>query len=205
MNIQTSHDARTIFIKKPVTFQVLQDLLWKLDSLNNYSSVADIGASSSSSSISSSSSNDDNVTVREPLNKRQRTDSFNGNFSSLRLLVAEDNPLNQRIMGKMLSSIGIANITIVNNGLEAFSAVSQKLYDLVLMDVMMPLMGGIEATEKIRKEVNQNHQPLIIGLTADAFKENQDNCIRAGMNGFLTKPIGPTELTKALKEYVLKR
>lgn len=90
--------------------------------------------------------------------------------------MAEDNPLNQKVLSRMLENIGIKNMRIVSNGVEALNEVQERKYDIILMDVMMPMMGGIESTQKIRG-CNITHQPLIIGLTADAFRENIDKYV----------------------------
>jgi len=111
------------------------------------------------------------------------------------ILIAEDNPMNQQVIRKLLNKIGFTDVDVVENGLESLKAVQQKTYRIVLMDVMMPVMGGIEATERIRKlDKPRKEQPYIIALTADAFQENAKNCYAAGMDAVITKPIQRPDL-----------
>jgi len=112
--------------------------------------------------------------------------------SNLRILVAEDNPVNQKVIVKLLSSMGYENVDTVDNGLEAVLAVSKSHFDVILMDMMMPGMGGIEATQIIRKTLVA--QPVIVALTANAFSEDKKKCLEAGMNEIITKPINKNEL-----------
>ncbi|MBF0497197.1 MAG: PAS domain S-box protein [Deltaproteobacteria bacterium] len=109
----------------------------------------------------------------------------------LNILLAEDNPVNQRLTQVMLENRG-HNVSIVNNGVEALGALAALTFDLVLMDVQMPVMDGITATEKIREkeQLTGDHIP-IIAMTAYAMKGDQERCLAAGMDGYLTKPINP--------------
>ena len=108
--------------------------------------------------------------------------------SSINLLVAEDNVMNQIVIKKILRSIGYSKITVVENGQKAVEAATNTHFDIILMDCMMPIVSGIEATEMIRNTLEPGKQPFIIALTADAFKENANNCIAVGMNEVITKP-----------------
>jgi signal transduction histidine kinase/CheY-like chemotaxis protein len=111
------------------------------------------------------------------------------NFSEkfpLHILVAEDNMINQKLISRLLSKIGYEP-HIAENGLEVLSLLKNNEYDLILMDVQMPEMDGLEATEIIRK--SDFKQPVIVAITANAMKEDMDECINAGMDDYLPKPI----------------
>jgi CheY-like chemotaxis protein len=115
----------------------------------------------------------------------------------LRILLAEDNPINQRVAELMLSRRG-HQVDIVDNGADAVRAVHDVAYDLVLMDVRMPSMDGLEATERIRAYPPGHGAPRIVALTANATVDDQAAGRRAGMDGFLAKPIQETDLDVAL-------
>ncbi|KAL7751606.1 hypothetical protein RI367_003071 [Sorochytrium milnesiophthora] len=107
---------------------------------------------------------------------------------SMKVLLAEDNPVNRSVADRMLSKFGIS-AAMVEDGQQALDACGLERYDLVLMDVMMPVMDGHEATRQIRKNLPTDHQPLIIALTANAFVEDKIVCLNAGMDDVLTKPL----------------
>ncbi len=113
--------------------------------------------------------------------------------SPLRVLLAEDNRINQKVVLKLLEKMGV-QADLARDGAEAITAVQGNQYDLVLMDVQMPLVDGVKATLEIRSHVPADHQPFICGLTAHATTEYRDICLRAGMNGCLTKPLDPEKL-----------
>lgn len=117
------------------------------------------------------------------------------------VLLVEDNFDNQRLVSMYLHSIGITP-TIANNGKEAIGMVSGRPYDLVLMDIQMPVMDGITATKQIRQ---QGYAGPIIALTANAFKEDRERCLAAGCNDMLTKPIDNDKFIKALSTYLKPR
>ena len=102
------------------------------------------------------------------------------------VLLVEDNPLNQKIALKMLSRLGV-DADLASNGLEALEACQSKSYDLVLMDVQMPVMDGLQATRAIRKL--DMDQPTIVALTANATRDDEALCLEAGMQHFMTKPV----------------
>lgn len=115
------------------------------------------------------------------------------------ILVAEDYAVNQEIITPVLEKCGY-HVTIVENGQKAVEAVQQGHYDLVLMDVQMPVMDGLEATARIRNLENAGKASIpIIALTAHAMPENKAKCIRAGMNDYLSKPLKIKELIKAIE------
>jgi signal transduction histidine kinase/DNA-binding response OmpR family regulator len=121
--------------------------------------------------------------------------------SSLKVLLAEDNAVNQRLVVRLLEKRG-HRVLVGANGLEALAALKKEKFDLVLMDVQMPEMDGMEATEAIREEekTSGEHQP-IIALTAHAMKGDREKCLAAGMDGYLTKPIRTQELDEILEQY----
>jgi two-component system sensor histidine kinase/response regulator len=117
----------------------------------------------------------------------------------LRILVAEDNPTSQLIARKTLEKMG-CTVQIAGNGMEATRMAQQAGIDLVLMDFQMPEMDGLEATLIIREGEKQTHRHLpIIAMTANAMKADHDKCLSAGMDGYLTKPVSPDNLYKAIK------
>ena len=108
--------------------------------------------------------------------------------ASLRILLAEDNKLNQKVVELTLKRIGL-EVDIANNGLEVLDAMKVHQYDIILMDVNMPIMDGLEATRKIRSEWPADSQPRIIAMTGGNSPEEKNDCLNAGMDEFLTKPI----------------
>ncbi|SMO58593.1 Response regulator receiver domain-containing protein [Saccharicrinis carchari] len=110
------------------------------------------------------------------------------NSDALVILLVEDNILNQRLINLHLKKFGY-NIEIANNGKEAVEMAKEKRYDLIIMDLMMPVMDGLEATREIRKyEENMNYSTPIIGLTANTFDGDRDKCLSHGMDEYMTKP-----------------
>ncbi len=116
---------------------------------------------------------------------------------SLKILVAEDHEVNSFLVTEILEKRG-HSVTVVENGRLAYEENLEYYYDAILMDVQMPVMDGIEATEMIRKG-EQNSEVCIVGLTARALKEDAQVCLQAGMNYYLTKPVNPTELIEVLE------
>jgi signal transduction histidine kinase/ligand-binding sensor domain-containing protein/CheY-like chemotaxis protein len=112
-----------------------------------------------------------------------------------RMLVAEDNMMNQKLILRVLNKLGYQP-DLANDGKEVMDMMSQDKYDLILMDVQMPNIDGLEATRLIRKLYGS--QPLILAMTANALTEDRDNCLKAGMDGYLSKPINLELLTASL-------
>jgi two-component system, sensor histidine kinase and response regulator len=109
----------------------------------------------------------------------------------LRILVAEDNPVNQQLALHLLERRGHSAV-VAENGREALSAMGQHKFDLVLMDVQMPEMGGLEATRAIRENEKATGQHVpIIAMTAHAMQGDRERCLEAGMDGYLSKPLDP--------------
>ena len=120
----------------------------------------------------------------------------------LRILLAEDNLINQKVASRMLQRLGY-QADIVNNGKEAVDAVFRNDYDVVLMDVHMPEMDGLEATIMIRSERKRSRRPYIIALTAAAMPDDEGRCMEAGMDDFITKPVRIPDLINVLERYRL--
>jgi two-component system, sensor histidine kinase and response regulator len=120
-------------------------------------------------------------------------------FSGTRILLAEDNPVNQKLAMRLLQKLG-AEVQIASNGIEALQALRESEFDAVLMDCQMPQMDGYEATRQLRAPEGRVKNPLIpvIALTAHALATDRTKCLAAGMNDYLTKPINPKHLQEAL-------
>ena len=116
--------------------------------------------------------------------------------TELSILLAEDNPINQKVICKFLEKMGLDDYKVVSDGKKAVDSVQVNHYDLILMDVNMPEMDGLEATRAIRKF--NIPQPVIIALTANAFESEKQKCLRAGMNDFLAKPISMSDFKSVL-------
>ena len=125
------------------------------------------------------------------------------NFASqypLQILVAEDNLINQHVIKQMLKKLGY-QIDIVNNGKEAVNALDNKDYNLILMDMQMPEMDGLEATQVIRQQIQKT--PVIIALTANTMPGDKERCLEAGMNDYISKPLKSNELLEKLERWAL--
>ncbi len=124
--------------------------------------------------------------------------------SKLSILVAEDQAINQRIIVQLLCKKGW-KVTTANNGIEAVLKAHEQVFDLIFMDVMMPEMDGFEATRLIREDTEgKNHGTVIIALTANAMKGDKDNCLAAGMNDYISKPINAKEVFQTIEKYYSK-
>jgi CheY-like chemotaxis protein len=118
--------------------------------------------------------------------------------SPLKILLAEDSLVNQRLAVRLLEREG-HSVTVVNNGLEAVNALEMQEFDVVLMDIQMPVMDGFEATAAIRhNEKQRGTRVRIIALTAHAIGGYREQCLSAGMDGYISKPIRPDELYHSL-------
>ncbi len=120
-----------------------------------------------------------------------------------RVLLAEDNTVNQKLVAALLHRQG-HEVLCVSNGREAISAVSRQAFDVVLMDVQMPVMDGLEATAAIRELDQARHVP-IVAMTAHAMKGDQERCLRAGMDDYLPKPISFESLRAVIERWVDRR
>ncbi len=115
----------------------------------------------------------------------------------LRVLVAEDNVVNQKVVMAMLSHLGY-RADLVANGLEAVDAVRRVAYDVVFMDLQMPELDGVGATREIIAEHPRDRRPRIVALTANAYDEDREACLAAGMDDYVSKPLKTETLEAAL-------
>jgi CheY-like chemotaxis protein/HPt (histidine-containing phosphotransfer) domain-containing protein len=129
----------------------------------------------------------------------QSLPTFRGN----KILLVEDNPVNQRVAQRTLQNLA-AEVTIANNGAEALELVAASPFDAVLMDCQMPVMDGFTATRRIREmELRRGAKRLpIIALTANVMSEDREKCLAAGMDAHLGKPIEPAQLIEALCRFL---
>jgi two-component system sensor histidine kinase/response regulator len=118
----------------------------------------------------------------------RRDDLLRNSAKTLRILVADDNLVNQKVAKRMLERLGYS-VALANDGKQALSAIKTASFDLIMMDVQMPEMDGLEATRHIREwEAGKTRIP-IIALTAHAMDSHREECLAAGMESFLAKPI----------------
>ncbi len=115
-----------------------------------------------------------------------------------RLLLVEDQPLNQKIAVMLLQRLGYEQVDIANNGQEAVEMVGRGSYDIIFMDLQMPVMGGIDAARAIRGNFHLKNQPAIIAMTGHALTGVREECKAVGMNAFLTKPVSLEDFRKAM-------
>ena len=123
---------------------------------------------------------------------------------SLRLLVAEDNIINQKVVQGILRKID-ADVTLVDNGNKALKALSKKAFDVILMDMQMPELDGLDTSREIRASNGKQSQIPIIALTANAMKEDEERCLEAGMDDYLAKPVKADLLIKKVTFWANKR
>jgi two-component system, sensor histidine kinase and response regulator len=135
------------------------------------------------------------VITQDALNEKR-------NAVSLHILLAEDNPVNQKLAVRLLEKRG-HKVAVAGNGKQAVSAMEQRSFDLVLMDVQMPEMDGLEATRLLReREQGSGSHQAVVAMTALVMKGDRERCISAGMDGYLSKPIRPLELDEVLEKYM---
>lgn len=142
----------------------------------------------------------------EPVLKRKSAEP--GGLDNLRVLVAEDNTFNQIIIQKILEKLG-HSVELVSNGQSAVDRVQQQDYDLIFMDLQMPIMGGLEATRIVsRLDWRYRNRPKIVALTASAVEEDKVKCIQAGMDSYLLKPLSIEALTQvcdSVQRFIAKK
>ncbi len=117
----------------------------------------------------------------------------------LHILLAEDNLVNQKVALRMLERMGL-RADIAANGIEVIQALHRQPYDIILMDVQMPEMDGVSATQQIRQEFPAEQQPYIIAMTANAMAGDRERYLEAGMNGYISKPVQLFELQRAIEK-----
>jgi len=122
----------------------------------------------------------------------------------LRVLLAEDNPVNQMVAVSMLERLG-CRVDVVGDGARALQLSSQLSYDVVFMDMQMPVMDGLEATRRIRAKDEAGAKLHIVAMTANAMQGDRERCLDAGMNDYVSKPISPESLGDALERVLTVR
>jgi TMAO reductase system sensor TorS len=123
---------------------------------------------------------------------------------AVRVLVVEDNPINQRVVSRLLEKHN-HQVTVASNGRDALEALIEREFDVVLMDVQMPVMTGLEATEALREmEHGSGRRIPVIAMTAHAMKGDRELCLASGMDGYIAKPIQPKDLLRAIEKFALR-
>lgn len=142
------------------------------------------------------------TTRKQKATRRKKFDEKNSRFAAT-VLVAEDNVINQKLIKRTLEDLGL-EITIANNGLEAFEKRKNGNFDIIFMDIQMPVLDGIEATQEIldfEEDYGQHHIP-IIALTANALKGDRERFLAAGMDEYTTKPLVRSEIISLLNNFL---
>jgi CheY-like chemotaxis protein len=147
-----------------------------------------------------------NLFVEQPITVRHSAEVGTGHIDShqaerlpLRILLAEDNAVNQKVALRLLARMGY-RADVAANGLEALAALQRQPYDVVLMDVQMPEMDGLEASRRIKQTWPAAQRPRIIAMTANAMQGDREKCLDAGMDDYITKPIRVEALVSALNQ-----
>jgi CheY-like chemotaxis protein len=122
----------------------------------------------------------------------------------LRILLAEDNVVNQKLALRLLSQMGY-RADLASNGIEAIESVERQPYDVVLMDVQMPEMDGLEASRRITAKWKPHERPRIVAMTANAMQGDREQCLAAGMDDYVTKPIRVDALVHALTQAIARK
>ena len=128
---------------------------------------------------------------------KPRMDTGMAERHPLRILLAEDNVVNQKLALRLLSQMGY-RADLASNGIEAIECIERQRYDVVLMDVQMPEMDGLEASRRITAKWPARERPRIIAMTANAMQGDREECLAAGMDDYVTKPIRVDQLVDAL-------
>jgi CheY-like chemotaxis protein len=137
------------------------------------------------------------MAVRKAVAAQPWLDSEMATRLPLRILLAEDNAVNQKLVLRLLGQMGY-QADVVGNGREALAALERQRYDVVLMDVQMPEMDGLEASRQICRRWPPPQRPRLIALTANALQADRELCLEAGMDAYIGKPIRIEELVGAL-------
>ncbi|MFN0151344.1 MAG: response regulator [bacterium] len=139
------------------------------------------------------------TSVPRPTHDAASESAANGDAKGVRVLLAEDNPVNQKLAVRLLEKRGYS-VTVAETGREVLARLAEEHFDLILMDVQMPEMDGLEAAATIRENEKQTGgRTPIIGVTAHAMEGDRDRCIAVGMDGYVTKPIRPDDLFGAIR------
>jgi CheY-like chemotaxis protein len=121
--------------------------------------------------------------------------------SAVRVLVAEDNPVNRLLVKRMFEKLG-CHIDLASNGREAVDMATQSRYDIIFMDCFMPELDGYSASRELRELEQTEYRVPIIALTANAMADDRSKCIAAGMDDYLSKPVGIEDLRKSIERWV---
>jgi CheY-like chemotaxis protein len=130
---------------------------------------------------------------------RPRIDAGMAERHPLRILVAEDNVVNQKLALRLLQQMGY-RADVASNGIEAIESIERQPYDVVLMDVQMPEMDGLTAAREINRRWPDGARPRIVAMTANAMQGDREECLGAGMDDYVTKPIRVDQLVEALNQ-----
>jgi CheY-like chemotaxis protein len=131
----------------------------------------------------------DRASVLEPIGRKQ-----------FRILVADDNEINQKLSLRLLEKLGYM-VDVATDGNQALEMAQGKWYDLILMDIQMPVMDGLEAARRILKELPSEEKPIIVAMTANVLTGERERCLEAGMKDFISKPVQLETLKKMIERY----
>ncbi|MDH5656008.1 MAG: response regulator, partial [Spirochaetia bacterium] len=129
-----------------------------------------------------------------------KRENISSRVENIKILLAEDNEINQELAHDILTGAGY-EVDVVSNGKDAVAKSRENHYDLILMDLQMPLMDGIEAAEKIRSFNAPANEIPILAMTANAMEKDKEECLQAGMNDHISKPIDPEQLLQVLQKW----
>jgi PAS domain S-box-containing protein len=146
------------------------------------------------------------ILTRQTLRQREEENATTASILGFKILVAEDDVVNQKVISKLLSDLG-CHPTICGDGMAAVEQAKKDHFDLILMDMQMPRMNGLQATEQIRIDERRAKKDanIIVALTANATKNDRDRCLEAGMNDFLSKPITLDKLKQRLEHWLVHK
>src|SRR5882724_4165661 len=136
--------------------------------------------------------------VKQPVSAN-KLDKHMSERAPLRILLAEDNVVNQKVAIRILERMGY-RADVAGNGLEVLESLNRQEYDVILMDVHMPEMDGLEATKQICQQWSKSERPRIIAMTANAMQGDKEECLAAGMDDYISKPVQLQELQRALEQ-----
>jgi CheY-like chemotaxis protein len=141
-----------------------------------------------------------NLKSTEQSEEQEQEAKLIAEIRGLRVLLVEDNEINQQVAQEILGEYAGVNLAIAQNGQEAIELLQTEIFDMVLMDVQMPVMNGYEAAQKIRQMPHQKNLP-VIAITASAMPRDRELGLASGMTDFLNKPFAPPELFAILAKY----
>ncbi|QCT02908.1 PAS domain S-box protein [Paenibacillus algicola] len=129
---------------------------------------------------------------------KTQEEGYDQDLEPARILIVEDHEINRLVLSKMVEKMG-HRVSVATNGQEALQALTRHPYDIVFMDIHMPVMDGLTATQEIRKSIPEDRQPYIVAVTANALKGDREHCLEAGMNEYISKPVSRDAIQKALQ------